>query len=262
MRCTGCPGCGTSPKNWRSPGNGSRGQHWSGNGFASARTRTTCSAWVCPRSRSSATSPGGWSATTTPEPAPRYRRCYGWLAQAQVDIRAVTAGRHGLTLSTELAVAREVLATADVHSPPPPTNKGGPLPAHVDAVLATVLREAVTNVLRHSRATWCHIDLTAHAAAVALRVTNDGADAGPAARRRTAEQPGGGQGLTNLAARVAGRGGRLTTSVVDGRFELTAYIPLKATESDRAGGKDPLAPGDPTHRVDKPVGGAVLDNET
>ncbi|GIJ56749.1 sensor histidine kinase [Virgisporangium aurantiacum] len=177
-------------------------------------------------------------------------------AQAQADIRAVTTGRHGLTLRTELAAARDVLATADVRVRLPPAETGVPLPSDVEAVLATVLREAVTNVLRHSKATRCDIELTARAA-VTLRVTNDGADGSP----RPTEQAGGGHGLTNLTARIAYHGGTLTTRAADGRFALTAHIPLPAVESDGVVGKDPLTRGDPTHRGDDAVGGTVLGDE-
>jgi two-component system, NarL family, sensor histidine kinase DesK len=184
-------------------------------------------------------------------------------AQARADIRAVTTGAHGLSLRTELDAARDVLTTAGIRVEVRPVTPGVSLPSDVDAAFATVLREAVTNVLRHSRATWCDIELTADAATVSVRVANDGVS-GPPPVPAGAQQQGrrvGGHGLANLAARMAARGGWLTTNVEDGRFELTAHVPLPAGGSGQAGREDPFVPGNPAHGVDEVVGGAVLDEE-
>jgi two-component system sensor histidine kinase DesK len=84
-------------------------------------------------------------------------------------------------------------------------------------VLATVLREAVTNVLRHSSATACTIEARASAGTVRLRVTNDGVSGQLADRS--------GSGLVNLTARVQVAGGSLTSRQADGMFYLLAEIP-------------------------------------
>jgi energy-coupling factor transporter ATP-binding protein EcfA2 len=60
--------------------------------------------------------------------------------------------------------------TATVETDPPT------LPRPVDAPLATVLREAVTNVLRHSRARHCDIAVTASAGQTCLRVVSAHSD--------------------------------------------------------------------------------------
>jgi two-component system sensor histidine kinase DesK len=152
----------------------------------------------------------------------------GLTARARADLRAVASGEHGLSLRTELAAAREVLATVDVRVEVHATPAGAPLPPDVDAVLATVLREAVTNVLHHSVATRCGIELIVGAVDVSLRVTNDGVGGRHPATLRVRGQARrtGGQGLANLAARAAARGGHLTTDSEGGRFELTVRIPL------------------------------------
>jgi len=112
-------------------------------------------------------------------------------------------------------------------------------------------------VLRHAEATRCEIELIVDATGVRLRVANDGAGPLPPPRARKPDRRVGGQGLTNLAARVAARGGRLTVNSEDGRFELTAEIPLPQSPS----GEDALTPRDPAHRVNDVVGRAVLDEE-
>jgi signal transduction histidine kinase len=81
-----------------------------------------------------------------------------------------------------------------------------------------VLREAVTNVLRHSAAAFCRISATPADGGIRLRVRNDGAR--PATRRR------GSSGIGNLTVRLAALGGALTAGADDGWFELDAWAPL------------------------------------
>jgi two-component system sensor histidine kinase DesK len=166
--------------------------------------------------------------------------------QARADVQAVTTGRHGLSVRAELAAAREVLASAGVTveariaTPPEP----------VDAVLATVLREAVTNVLRHARATRCEIKLIADGDAISLTVTNDGVTGDAPESRRA-----GGHGLANLAARAEALGGRLTRHADAARFTLTVEIPASPYVEDA------FAARDPAHGVDDVVGRTVLEEE-
>lgn len=169
-------------------------------------------------------------------------------AAARADIRMVTGGGQRLTLDGELTAARQVLASAgvEVHA----VISGGQLPSAADEVLAPVLREAVTNILRHSAATACTIRATATGSVLRLAVSNDGVtgQAGPATGDG---EPGGraGRGLANLTARVVAAGGRLATRQAGGWFELTAQIPVSlgpsaATGSAQAPAASP-APGRP-----------------
>jgi two-component system sensor histidine kinase DesK len=172
-------------------------------------------------------------------------------AAARADIRLVTGDGQRLSLADELTAARQILASAGVE-----VRAGipaGPLPATADDVLAPVLREAITNVLRHAAATACAIEVTADGSAVRLRVSNDGATEPGAAARPAAG--GGGRGLANLSARVQAAGGQLTSRRLGGRFELTAQIPLPG----QPGVDDPLAAGHGADRADETLGGPVLE---
>lgn len=144
---------------------------------------------------------------------------------ARADLRLVTSDGQRLSLAAELAAARHVLTSAgiDVRADIP----AGPLPAGADLVLAPVLREAATNILRHAAASTCTIQATTAGRTLRLTVSNDGvasqahpagADGGPGRR--------GGSGLANLTARLQAAGGRLATRQASGRFELTAEIPV------------------------------------
>jgi signal transduction histidine kinase len=91
------------------------------------------------------------------------------------------------------------------------------LPEPVQTALGWVVREAVTNVLRHSRASSCTVALHAVGREAELRVTNDGV-AGTAGGR--------GNGLTGLAERLAETGGRLSARREGDRFVLKATVPV------------------------------------
>ena len=142
-------------------------------------------------------------------------------AAARTDIRLVTGEADQLPLDTELTAARQLLVSAgiDVSAGIAAT----PVPSAAGAVLVPVLREAVTNILRHSTAAHASIETVVGAGVVRLRVSNDGIGG----------QEGGGDqaghGLANLTARVEAVGGRLASHRADGRFDLVAEIPLSVT---------------------------------
>ncbi|UVS79989.1 Sensor histidine kinase DesK [Actinokineospora sp. UTMC 2448] len=166
----------------------------------------------------------------------RARREIGEIADlartALADVRLVAGGYCELSFAGEVCSARSVLAAAEVEARFDLPR--AELPHPVQAVLATVLREGVTNVLRHGkRASTCEISVRQRSGAVELEIVN-------AARERTVS---GGSGLTNLSARVTAVGGTLTAGPLgDGRFRLAARVPLQpARLAGDADGVDPVA---------------------
>lgn len=139
-------------------------------------------------------------------------------ARARGEVLSVTGdARHRLSLRTELTGTRDTLSAAGiaVRARVP----AGPVPPAVDAVLATVLREATTNILRHATATQCTIQLSTTGEVIRLRVSNDGV--------RSPEATGGGAGIGNLRERVRALGGHLTAGPDgDGRFEVAVELPV------------------------------------
>src|SRR3954447_2630110 len=134
------------------------------------------------------------------------------------EIRGVVGGYRSASLPGELAGARSVLRAAGVSCTVSGDEEAPSLPEAVQVALGWVVREAVTNVLRHSRATTCTIDLGTAGGIAELRVVNDGA---------TSSADGSwGNGLTGLAERLHTEGGRLTARVGGGTFELTAALPM------------------------------------
>jgi two-component system, NarL family, sensor histidine kinase DesK len=145
------------------------------------------------------------------------------------DVREVVAGYRATDLESELAGARSVLRSAGVSARV--IGDGTALPAEVQTALAWVVREATTNIIRHSDPTVATIELDVVpgdvGSEVVLRIENDGVRV-PRPRER------GGNGLTGLRERLAGLGGELTVATFEpGRFSVTARLPL----SDSVGGR-------------------------
>jgi two-component system sensor histidine kinase DesK len=129
-------------------------------------------------------------------------------------------GYRNMSLAKEAGAAVSLLSAAGIR-----TEVGvdcGALAEEVDTALATVLREAVTNMLRHSSAQNCTIHADMTSGAVTLRVTNDGVPSAEASGRR-------GRGLENLASRLEAVGGKLSTSRHDDRFDVLATVGVPDT---------------------------------
>jgi two-component system, NarL family, sensor histidine kinase DesK len=143
----------------------------------------------------------------------------GFARQAVADVRLVANGYRTMSLAAEAASAASVLAAAGVMADIELDR--GALDDKVDTVLATVLREAVTNLLRHSAARTCRVAASQAGESITLLVANDGAPKAGVARRD-------GGGLENLAARLETVGGTLTIELQDGTFGLIAAVPHTA----------------------------------
>ncbi|MFJ7147965.1 sensor histidine kinase [Streptomyces sp. NPDC100445] len=152
--------------------------------------------------------------------------------QALTEIReAVTGYREG-SMATELTRARSALSAASVE--PVVHRSGTPLDPQSEALLGWVVREAVTNVVRHSRATRCEITVESTSEGARLTVTDNGtgtgtgADAGVGAGEGAGRRVGG-TGLKGLSERLAAAAGSLTAGPAPrGGFTVTARLPVLA----------------------------------
>ena len=135
-------------------------------------------------------------------------------ASALAELREVVHGYRQVDLAEQLAAIEQILRSSGVRCTV--TAPDSDLPS--ETVLAAVLREATTNVLRHSRATWCTIEIERTEARIRMTVTNDGAGAGPSPDRHS-------HGLQGLADRLAETGGVLRAHAADGRFTVDAVVP-------------------------------------
>jgi two-component system sensor histidine kinase DesK len=139
--------------------------------------------------------------------------------QALADVRLVASGYRDMSLSAEARSAQSVLAAADIDIRI--DISCGPLPTDIDTIMATVLREAVTNVLRHSKAMRCVIEAVGEKDTVRLTVRNDGVQS------ISARPLSNGSGLGNLANRLGSIGGHMSAGLrEDGWFHATAVAPI------------------------------------
>jgi two-component system sensor histidine kinase DesK len=145
--------------------------------------------------------------------------------QAVADVRLVANGYRAMSLAAEAGSAASLLAAAGIMADI--EIDCGALDEKVDTVLATVLREAVTNLLRHSSARTCRLAASQAGECVTLVVANDGAPRSSGVPHRD------GGGLENLVARLEAVGGTLTIESHNGSFGLLAAVPLAARKAPR-----------------------------
>ncbi len=130
---------------------------------------------------------------------------------ALADVRSTAAGYRGVSVASELANARSALEAAGIRATLP--RAADDVPADTRELFGWVVREAVTNVVRHSGARTATIVL----APDRVEVIDDGSGpAGPV---------GDGSGLTGLRERVEAAGGRMTVGrTPTGGFRLAVSV--------------------------------------
>ncbi len=132
---------------------------------------------------------------------------------ALADVRSTAQGIRGISLPGEIASARMALESAGIE-PLLPT-VADEVPSRWRELFAWTLREGVTNVIRHSEASTCEVELDADR----IRVTDDG--------RGPCPDDGSGNGLEGLRQRARLAGATVTTGAGPGErgFSLTVKVP-------------------------------------
>ena len=139
--------------------------------------------------------------------------------QALTEMRAAVHGYRRLAFPEALDSAGAALSAAGIDLRVDGTAEH--LPKEVENVLAWALREATTNVVRHSGASACEVRVETGGNAVALQVDDDGA----AEPSDSAD----GMGLTGLAERARSLNGTLEAGArPDGGYRLRLQVPLHA----------------------------------
>lgn len=136
---------------------------------------------------------------------------YALVGDTIAQTKEFAYGRRRLNLAAEVENARNLLEAAGIQVR---IDRREPV-AEPAELVAQVLRETTTNILRHSRARLVIIELSEQG----IAVVNDGVvdDAPPEL-----------QGLAALARRVADAGGELTARSEGGRFRTAALFPARA----------------------------------
>ena len=132
--------------------------------------------------------------------------------RALEEVREAVTGYRARSLPSELDRARVALEAAGVEALV--KTDAVSLPPDIETLLAQVVREATTNVVRHSRARHVVFELSRSAGEVRLEVSDDGIGVPPGAA-----VDGEGTGLRGLAERIAQAGGSLAAGPrADGGF--------------------------------------------
>jgi len=132
------------------------------------------------------------------------------LARRTLDeVRAAVSGYRDVTLAGELATSREVLRAAGIDAEFP----GAVDIVDADAVepFGWVVREAITNVVRHSRAEHCTVAFGPRW----IEIRDDG---------KLATAAGAGNGLSGLSERLVAAGGTVEVSSSSGGWLVRAEI--------------------------------------
>jgi two-component system sensor histidine kinase DesK len=166
--------------------------------------------------------------------------------QALVDVREAIGGYRRPKLAVELAAARTALTAADI-TIDAPLSLADPRPGlgpEQEGALGWALREAVTNVVRHSGATQCRIRLIedhARDGRLGRVLTLEVADNGNLGKQ-TRHGPHG-NGLTGLSERLALADGTLEAGPAPGKhgFVLHATVPLRAEDAETGPEEQPTA---------------------
>ena len=145
--------------------------------------------------------------------------------RALADVRSVISGGADLSLEEEWSSVAATLEAADVAVR---ATQVDDCPGGAEGtVLATVLREGATNVLRHSSARWCEITIRQVPSAIVLEIVNDGVRVPDGAAPAEPDGGVGGNGLRNMADRLRGLGGDLETDLDGQCHRLRAEVPLR-----------------------------------
>jgi two-component system sensor histidine kinase DesK len=153
---------------------------------------------------------------------------------ALAEVRQAVSGYRQPTLAQAVATGRMALEAAGIEASWDIARVA--FPEDLDTALGWAVREAITNVIRHSRAHRCSVRVTAGLVEAAAEVVDDGS--GPEGADATAAPavgsgalpPWAGNGLSGLGERLQALGGRLEVARrPEGGVRLRASVPTPAS---------------------------------
>jgi two-component system sensor histidine kinase DesK len=137
--------------------------------------------------------------------------------EALEEVREAVTGYRARSLADEITSAGRSLETAGITASV--HGLGESLPPETEVLLAWVAREALTNVIRHSRARRVEIELRPAAGEAILEIHDDGTGS---------VNPVTGSGLSGLGERIRAAGGRFEAGPgPEGGFRVLAAVPLE-----------------------------------
>ncbi|MCG3087657.1 sensor histidine kinase [Sporosarcina cyprini] len=141
------------------------------------------------------------------------------------EVRELVAGIRATKLQDELIRVRQIIKAAEMECRIEGENQLGELPVILENVLSMCLKEAVTNIVKHSGATACLILFERRLNEFRIIVQ----DNGTGLNRKTGEMTG--SGLRGMAERLEFVNGSLSVEVEEGTT-LTIRVPLVITHQE------------------------------
>jgi two-component system sensor histidine kinase DesK len=139
------------------------------------------------------------------------------------EVRQAVEGYRSPTLDSQIAGARAALAAAGIGFEV--SGSANPVAAGAEGALAISVREAVTNVVRHSGASRCWLTIGREDGSAWVEVRDDG----------RAKENGPASGLAGLRERMAGLGGTVDWGAgPDGGFRVHVSVPAEGGAEEPA----------------------------
>lgn len=141
--------------------------------------------------------------------------------RALTDVREAVTGYRDLSFAEELDSARKALTDLGIDVTVRTTGtRTTSLPEPADSLFGWVIREATTNIVRHSDAGRCDIVVERKNGSATLEVRDNG---------RAAQMPSIGEGLRGMTERLAAAGGHLEAGrSKNGGWRVVASFPVEA----------------------------------
>ena len=163
---------------------------------------------------------------TAPEAAAEMLQVAKTAREALRDVRAVISRWRVVSFEQEWANAERVLASAGITARTASTLGDLQLPPNLNRVFGFFVREGVTNILRHSRATECRLTVRRGAEVLMIRLEDNGTE-------KAASAEGAGSGIAGLRERFGEMGGSLAAAQQATGYVLEATVPLDARRGAR-----------------------------
>jgi two-component system, NarL family, sensor histidine kinase DesK len=140
------------------------------------------------------------------------------------EVRQAVGGYRGPTLDSQIAGEHAALDAAGINFAV--SGSAGPLAAEAEHALAFSIREAVTNVIRHSGASECSVELGRNGTTAWVEVHDNG-------RGGEVESGWGLDGIRERAERIGG--GAIWKSLPGGGFSVRVTVPVESRSWEPAG---------------------------
>ncbi|REE78760.1 two-component system sensor histidine kinase DesK [Paenibacillus taihuensis] len=147
------------------------------------------------------------------------------------QVRELVSGMSALTVRDELAHAKQILSAAGIVLDAEGDYEREITSATINNILGMCLREAVTNVVKHSKAKLCTVGLDWEGSRLTLSVTDNGTGLSKTGENGVWTDARGGNGIKGMRERLKLIEGSLAIESIGRGTRLTMSVPIVAKEA-------------------------------